>query len=168
MKLSKLFLYCLICFILTIAIVWAIRFFSESQLDDVTPGIPCDEDLMKKVDVFYVIPNFNGSNISEDKEWCQYILSFGKDIRLHGFVHTFNEFNIDKDEEYVESASQIFEDCFNQTPTRFKPPQVEMTDKNKILIKNSMVLDGLFNQFFHKVYHCNDSGIPFNRFNDLF
>ena len=41
-----------------ILILFLVRALSDKQLDDVSPGIPCEKDLMKKADVFYIIPKF--------------------------------------------------------------------------------------------------------------
>ena len=154
--------------LILILLVGIIRFFSEKQLDDVTIGISCDESLMKKVDVFYVIPNYDGLNISNNLSWCEYILSFNKSLRLHGFEHNYNEFAIERDEEYLLESMKIFQKCFNQNATRFKAPQLNITDKNKLMVKKFLNYDGFFNQLFHKVYHCSDSGIPYNKFNNFF
>jgi hypothetical protein len=167
MKKKAILFTILVLFLLLLAL-WTTRFFSEKQLDDVTPGIPCDESLMERVDAFYVIPIFQGIKISENKSWCEYILSFNKSLRLHGFYHEYNEFEIERNESYMMEAIQIFEECFNQTPERFKAPQIETTGKNKRVIEKSLKIDGPSNQILHKVYHCNDSGIPYNWFNDLF
>jgi hypothetical protein len=168
MKILKILLFLVGFFLLTLLSIGAIRFFSEKQLDDVTPGIQCSEDLMKKVDAYYIIPNFNTSKISENKSWCNYILSLNKSLRLHGNIHTFNEFAEDRDEEYAKEAMEIFKKCFNQGATRFKAPQLNITKKNKAIVKGLMDYDGFFNQLFHKVYHCNDSGVPYNKFNNFF
>jgi hypothetical protein len=168
MKILKVILFILGVFLLILFSIGIIRLFSEKQLDDVTPGISCNEDLMKRVDAYYIIPNFNTSKISENESWCKYVLSLNKSLRLHGNIHIFNEFAVDRDEEYIREAMQIFQECFNQEPKRFKAPQLNITKNNKIIIKELMNYDGLFNQIFHKVYHCNDSGVPYNKFNDFF
>ena len=45
----------------------------------------------------------------------------------------------------------------------------EISEENKKLIsENNIELKGRLNQFFHKVYHCNDTGEFSNKFIDLF
>lgn len=168
MKLFKILSLVFIILVSLVLLLWLIRSFSEVQLDDITPGIPCDKELMYKADAFYVIPNFEGNNISENSSWCEYILSFNKDLRLHGFTHSYREFGTTKDKDYLEESIKTFEDCFNQTPSRFKAPQIMISDQNKKMAEESLRLDHRLNQLFHKVYHCNDSGWPYNWFNDLF
>ena len=154
---SKL-LYIFITLISIILIILFIRGFSEKQLDDVTPGISCSDNLLKKSDVLYVIPNFNNTNIAENKSWCKEILALNKTLALHGIYHTYNEFRKDRSQEYLDAGVTAFQSCFNKTPASFKPPQLAISAKNEILIENKMKLDGFWNQFFHKVYHCEDTG----------
>src|SRR3989344_5525489 len=102
--------------------LFLIRFFLPKHLDDLHPDIPCDEALIKKVDLLAVIPKYNNIDISKNKEWCGYVASFNKTLLMHGVYHTYNEFN---------------------------------TLKEKFNLK----IYAKFTQFFHKAYHCNDSGI---------
>lgn len=142
------------------------RLVLPRQLDDLSPEIPCDESLIKKSDVLYVIPNFNDSPINEDLKWCQKILSYEKELALHGFRHTYEEFGRESREEDLISGIKIFEECFGFKPERFKPPQIALSNENKKVIRKYLDLDLSLNQILHKVYHCNDSGWPSNRFND--
>ena len=160
--------YIVVLFLLVIVVFFFIRFFSPKQLDDVSPEIPCDKELLDKADILYVIPKFNNKSISENKSWCKEIYSLNKTLALHGVYHTYKEFLRDRDEEYLQEGIDIFKECFNFTPRRFKPPQLEISKKNKRLVKRKMKLDLFFNQIFHKVYHCNDSGRFPNWFIDLF
>jgi len=50
------------------------RAFSAKELDDVSPGIPCDKNLLEKSDILYVIPLFENASIAENKTWCTEIL----------------------------------------------------------------------------------------------
>lgn len=154
---SKL-LYIFITLISIILIILFIRGFSEKQLDDVTPGISCSQDLIKKADILYIIPKFSNISIAENKSWCKEILALNKTLALHGVYHTYNEFRKDRSQEYLDEGISAFQECFNKTPASFKPPQLTISTKNKILIEKQMLLDGLWNQFFHKVYHCEDTG----------
>lgn len=144
--------------ILIIFAIFLIRAFSKRQVDDVTPGIFCDKNILETADVFYVIPKFENQSISLNKSWCEEIISMNKTLALHGVYHTFKEFSDDKSEDYLQEGIKIFQECFNQTPEKFKPPQLKISEKNKILVEKNMKLDLYFNQIFHKVYHCNDSG----------
>lgn len=169
MKSFKLLvLFTLGILLILIGALLLVRALSEVQLDDVTPGIPCDLDLMQKADAYYVIPKFEGNDISKNHSWCEEILALNKSLRLHGFYHEYNEFATDRDEEYLKEAQKIFQECFNQTPTRFKAPQLNISKENTFLVKKYLRLDGKINQILHKVYHCKDSGVPYNKFNDWF
>lgn len=148
----------IIILILGLLILFFIRFFSEKQIDDVSPNIPCEKDYLEKSDVLYVIPSFK-NNISNNIEWCNKILALNKTLGLHGYHHNYLEFLQDKDNQYIKESINIFEKCFNQTPKEFKPPQLGLSNNNKNIIKNNNLTPNLrFNQITHKVYHCNDSG----------
>lgn len=152
-----------------ILILFFIRFFSEKQLDDLSPKIQCNEELLNKVDAYYVIPNFQGNIISENIDWCKKIKSYNKSLRMHGVTHEYLEFlKIERNQEYLQQGIEIFENCFNETPITFKSPQNLISLKNKQLIKRNMNLDSIFNAIFHKVYHCNDSGVFSNKLIDFF
>jgi len=166
---NKALLYVSLAIISIIALLIFIRLFSERQLDDVTPGIPCDEELLKKADAYYIIPLFEGVSISENSSWCAYIQGYNKSLRLHGVYHEYNEFKSEKSGGYLEEGIASFEACFNQTPTRFKAPQEAITFHNiKIIEETNLNFDWYANAVFHKVYHCNDSGVFSNRFIDFF
>ena len=152
---SKIIL--VICFLI---FVWfLIRLISPREIDDVSPEILCEQEYLEKSNVLWVIPKFNNKSISEDKDWCNYILSLNKTLGLHGIYHEFEEFKINRDEKYLKEGIKIFEDCFSFKPEMFKPPQLEISEENKKLIKkNSMKLKLNFNQLTHKVYHCGDTG----------
>lgn len=158
----------IIAVIAILAIVFLIRLFSARQLDDVSPGIPCDSSLLKKSNVLYVIPKFDNISILENKTWCEYILGLNKTLELHGVYHTYQEFNMNRDENYLNEGIKIFESCFNKTPDRFKPPHLAISKENKKMISKRMKLDLYFNQILHKVYHCNDSGRFKNKVIDWF
>lgn len=148
--------------------LFLIRAFSPKQLDDVSPEIQCNSELLEKSDILYVIPKYNSKSISENTQWCNQISSLNKTLALHGVYHTYGEFGVDRNKEYLEKGVIEFKNCFNEKPERFKPPQLNITKNNKILIKNEMKLDHILNQIFHKSYHCNDAGRLPNWFIDLF
>jgi hypothetical protein len=144
------------------------RTISKKQIDDVNPLIECNKELLAKADVYYVIPKYKNISIADNPEWCNYILSLNKTLRLHGIYHTYGEFGTDRNEEYVQEGLGIFEKCFGYKPTNFRPPQLDINDFNKKLIKKmGLTLDSYFNCNTHKVYHCNDTGIEKNNYVDL-
>jgi predicted deacetylase len=149
--------------------LFLVRAFSHIEIDDVSPMIDCEENLIEKSSILWVIPKFEGIPISEDKEWCSYILSLNKTIGLHGVYHTFEEFNQEHEGEYLQEGIKIFEECFGYSPTMFKPPQLKISPENSKLIKeNNLILKLETNQITHKVYHCGDYGKKRNWIIDLF
>lgn len=153
--------------LLLVLLILSIRLLSPREIDDVSSENYCDEKYLEKADILWVTPKFNNKSISENKIWCEYILSMNKSLGLHGVTHEYEEFEKERNQEYLDEGIKIFEDCFNQTPTMFKPPQLKISKGNKNLIKNNnMKLEKEFNQIIHKVYHCNDSGRPNNKWND--
>src|SRR3989338_2222995 len=141
--------------------LFLIRFFLPKHLDDLHPDIPCDEALIKKVDLLAVIPKYNNIDISKNKEWCGYVASFNKTLLMHGVYHTYNEFNTPRKPEYIQQGVTIFKDCFGYAPEKFKASQLALSNENKNTLKEKFNLKiyAKFTQFFHKAYHCNDSGL---------
>ena len=142
-----------------IIILFFIRLTSPKQMDDVSPEISCPEIEKYNPSVLYVIPNYDNKPISENKEWCDYILSLNKSLELHGINHQpYRKFLYqDISQGQLDFAINEFETCFNQTPEKFKPPQLKISKENKKLIKeNNLNLKNWFNQLTHKVYHCDD------------
>lgn len=131
------------------------RLVLPSQLDDVSPEISCEEKLLNRAGVYFVIPKFEGVEI--EREWCEGILEREKDIGLHGVYHTYEEFAVYRDEDYLGEGIDIFEECFGFLPERFKPGQLKWNKENN-WIKEKMEVDLFWNQVFHKVYHCGDTG----------
>lgn len=160
----------LLIILIVLAILFLIRLINSTEIDDVTPGIPCPEIEKYNPDVLYIIPNYNNNLISENKEWCDYILSLNKTLALHGITHTYREFlysNISQEE--LNFGISEFEKCFNQSPKMFKPPQLEINKENKqIISKNNLERRTNFNQITHKVYHCNDSDLISNKIIHIF
>ena len=168
MRYKKITILILIILFSPFLILFIMRLFSEKHLDDVNPLIKCDKALLKKADVLAVIPKYKNINISDNKIWCNYISSLNKKLILHGIYHTYNEFLEDKNQEYLDEGSKIFEECFNFIPLEFKPPQLAISKNNKELIKKSYKLDKLFTQITRKTYHCEDSGLFPNWLIDMF
>jgi len=125
--------------ILTLLILlFIIRLINPTEIDDITPGIPCPEIEKYNPNILYVIPNYNNNYISENKEWCEYISSLDKTIYLHGINHTYREFLYKEiSQEDLEFGISEFEKCFNFSPTTFKPPQLKISKENKSLIKKN-------------------------------
>lgn len=154
-----------------IVILFLIRLTSPTQIDDVHPEIPCPELETYNPDFLYIIPNFNNSSISQNQTFCKNLLSKNKTIAMHGINHQpYREFlNENISQEDLTFALEEFQECFNQIPEKFKPPQLRISQENKILIKeNNLKLETWFNQLTHKVYHCNDEGIIGNKWIKLF
>ena len=152
----KVWRYFTIMFIGLILVLFFVRLILPSQIDDVSPEIFCEEKLLDWADVYYVIPKFE--NISIDREWCDEILSRDKKLAMHGVYHSFEEFGEVRDSEYLNDGYNFFEECFGFEPEKFKPPQLAWTNKND-WIRDRMKVDLIWNQIFHKVYHCGDTGI---------
>ena len=155
----------MIIFVVLFFSLFFIRLILPSQLDDVSPNIFCEERLMNLVDVYYVIPKYE--NISINKEWCDEIMKRGKEIEMHGVYHTYKEFGEIRDLEYLYEGTEIFEECFVFFPEEFKPPRLAWTNENDWM-KDYFEINLFWNQFFHKVYHCEDTGIFPNWFVRIF
>ena len=165
----KRFVVPLLILVLLFLTLFIIRASTPREIDDVSPEIFCSLEDLEKSDVLWIIPKFNGHVISENKEWCNFILSLNKTLGLHGVYHEFNEFEQTRNQEYLEEGIKIFESCFGFKPTLFKPPRLKISEENKELVKdNQMEIKLRFNQITHKVYHCNDQGEFSNRFIDFF
>lgn len=156
-------------FALLILFLFLFRAFSHTELDDVTPGIQCDKELIEKSDILWVIPDFNNESIAENREWCDEILSYHKQLGLHGVYHTFNEFGYKRDSDYLQLGINDFEKCFGEKPRIFKAPQLKLSRENRKMIEdNGLEVKRKINQLFHKVYHCSDTGLYSNKFIDVF
>jgi len=160
----------LIVLAIIILILFLIRISTSKEIDDVSPGINCEKEYLEKSDTLWVIPSFKDNPISENKEWCQEILSLNKTLGLHGIKHTYWEFKRnDISAQELKEGIEEFENCFGYKPEKFKPPNLRLNKENKQLIKeNNLELKNKINQFTHKTYHCNNSGILSNKFIDIF
>lgn len=142
-----------------------VRFVLPSQVDDVNPLMNCSDEVLDLADVYFVVPKFEGVEI--EREWCDQILSRDKEIAMHSVYHTYEEFGVVRGESYFDEGARIFEECFGFEPERFKPANLKWCGENNWVEKNVEV-DLFWNQFFHKVYHCNDSGVFPNWFIRMF
>ena len=140
--------------------IFFIRLFSAKHLDDLHPGIPCEESLVKKSDYLAVIPDYLNDSIANHPEWCSYVKSFNKILILHGVRHSYDEFEILRNESYIQEGIDEFSKCFGFEPTEFKAPQLHLSKENSKVLKEkfNFKIHTKFSQLFHKVYHCNDSG----------
>lgn len=145
----------LLVIVILLVLLFSIRILSSKEIDDVTPAFFCAEELLEKSDILFVIPKFNNESISENPEWCEYILSLNKILGLHGVYHTYREFETDKDQNYLQEGINEFKECFGFEPEIFKPPQLKISKANGKLIKeNNMRLKTIPNKIIHKIYHC--------------
>lgn len=148
--------------------IFIVRAFSSTQLDDVTPGIPCETDVLEKSDVYFVVPMFGNKSIADNKTWCSEMIKSGKKLEMHGVYHTYNEFFELRDDSYINEGVIAFERCFGELPTGFKAPQLALSKENERLLEQRMNVYRYWNQLTHKVYHCNDTGRLPNKFIDAF
>ncbi|MFH0808197.1 MAG: hypothetical protein V1888_01105 [archaeon] len=135
-----------------------VRLILPSQVDDVSPFMNCSDEVLGLGDVYFVVPKFGGIDVSEDLAWCNYILDKDKELAMHGVSHEFGEFGIVRDKVYFGEGVEIFERCFGFAPVRFKPGQLKWNVKND-WIRDEVDVDFFWNQVFHKVYHCGDTGM---------
>lgn len=161
----------LILILSLIILLFIIRLITPTQIDDISPEIPCPELEIYNADILYVIPNYNNIPISENQTFCKKILELNKTLELHGINHSpYAEFLIQNiSQENLNFAITEFQKCFNSTPQNFKPPQLKISEENKKLIsENNLTLKLYSNEIFHKVYHCNDTGRIKNKWVKLF
>ena len=162
----------LIIFFSLLVLWFLIRLISPREIDDVSPGIPCEneKEYIEKSEYLWVIPLLNNISIAENKTWCNEILAMNKTLGMHGIKHTYWEFKIENiSQEELQEGIKIFEECFGFKPEKFKPPNLRLNKENKEIIeKNNLTLEFKFNQAIHKVYHCDDTGVLSNKFIDLF
>jgi predicted deacetylase len=161
-----------IIFIIITTLIFSLiltRALSPRQIDDVSPSISCEQEYLEKSEILWVIPLKNNFSISENKTWCEEILSLNKTLGMHGIYHTYHEFDYFVNESELVEAKKIFENCFGYEPTLFKPPYLRLSKENKILLeKNNLTVKRFWNQNTHKVYHCENTGRFSNSFHDFF
>jgi len=156
--------------VLTLIFCWLIlRAVSLRQVDDVSPNIPCTQDILDKSETLMVIPIFENRSIAENKSWCDFILSLNKTLGMHGVYHKYLEFSELRDESYIFIGMEEFRKCFGKYPEIFEAPQLALSSENeKLLRKMGFEVRGYPYQMTHKVYHCSDTGKYSNRFVDWF
>jgi len=152
-------------FVGLVVLLFFIRLVLPSQVDDVNPLMGCSDEILDLADVYFVVPKFEGVAIGG--KWCDYISGKNKKLAMHGVYHTYREFEAYRNEVYFEEGVEIFEECFGFKPERFKPGQLEFSRDND-WIRDEVEIDLIWNQIFHKVYHCGDSGVFPNWFIRVF
>ena len=159
----------LVGIIFIIICLFLIRAGSPREIDDISPNIKCEQKYIKKSNILWVIPLHNNTPISNNQSWCKEILSLNKTLGMHGIYHSYHEFENYVNETELIYAKQIFEECFGYEPTLFKPPYLRLSLENKQLLKNNnLEIKWIWNQNFHKVYHCQNDGVFPNWFHDIF
>lgn len=138
-----------------VVLLFFVRLVLPSQLDDVNSLMGCSEEELELGDVYFVVPKFDGVEI--DREWCEEISGRGKEIAMHGVYHTYAEFGIVRDEVYFNEGVDIFMECFGIKPERFKPGNLKWNSGND-WIRDKFMIELRWNQIFHKVYHCGNTG----------
>jgi len=163
-------IYVFITMFMLVVWLFLFRMTMPSEIDDVSPEIVCEKELLLKSDVLWVIPLYNNHSIANNREWCDYIKYLDKKVGMHGVYHEYHEFNITRDREYVMEGISVFEECIGYRPERFKPPQLLINEENTVLIESlGMSVKTEFNQVTRKVYHCDDEPEVFsNLFIEMF
>ena len=152
--------------ILIIIIILGIRNVNPREIDDLSPGIYCDQTYLEKSDIVWVIPMYN--NIPLNESWCKEIRKMNKTFGLHGIRHSYNEFGSPITQEDLNKGIEIFTKCIGYKPKLFKPPQLNITDDNiKLIEKNDMLVRQELNAITHKIYHCDEHRNPPNRLVDF-
>jgi predicted deacetylase len=165
-KRMKVFLIILAAMVI---LLFFIKLISPREIDDLSPGIPCDQTYLQKADIVWVIPEYNNIPISDNQTWCKQILAMNKTIGMHGIYHSYHEFDYYVNDTQLKQAKQIFADCFGYEPTLFKPPYLRISKVNKQLLKeNNLTLRRFLTQDTRKVFHCEDSGTLPNWFHNIY
>lgn len=165
----KLILYALLSIISILLIIFIIRLVSPREIDDVSPLIQCDPELLEKSDILWIVPKFNNSSLEQYPEWIESIKSLNETLGLHGVYHTYEEFSAPVTSEYLKVGIDEFQKAFGYPPAIFKAPHLKLSKGNKILIEQQEIsTKNRLNQIFHKVYHCDDTGTFSNKFIDKF
>ena len=93
-KIFKSFISLFFIFVFFFILLFFIRLLNHQEIDDVSPLIPCQaqQNLIKKSQTLWVIPDFKGVAINKNKSWCEAILKLNKTLGMHGVTHEYNEF----------------------------------------------------------------------------
>jgi len=155
--------------ILILAItLFSIRKISPREIDDIHPIWYCEQEYIDKATTLWVMPMWNGSDMSENKTWCGKMRNSNHKFGMHGIQSWYQEFNSPINETDFINAINIYERCLGEKPTMFKAPALKISEENKKLIaKYNMTLRTPYHQTIHKVYHCQDTGRFPNWLHDL-
>lgn len=158
----------LIALFVAVLALFFLRAFNEREVDDLHPDISCDDSLIKKSDVLWVIPLYNNNSISNNSEWIETVKSYNKTLGIHGIDHSYRELDSDRDKEYFDWGINEFEKAFGKTSI-FKPSHLAINQNNKKYMESrGFRVYGEWHQITHKVYHCSDTGMFPNWMIDLF
>ena len=167
-KIVKIVICSFVFLLMLLIMIWVIRVVSSNQLDDVSPGISCEKNLIEKSESLAVIPLYRNISIAENKEWCAEIRSLNKTLVMHGVYHSYNEFLVNISLEDIQRGKEAFKECFGYYPQVFEAPQLALRKENVELLKeNGLKIRGFWFNVFHKVYHCEDTGEYSNKFIDI-
>jgi hypothetical protein len=145
------------------------RYILPRQIDDFNPNIPCEKELIDKSEILMVIPLYLDVPISQNKTWCDSILALNKTLAMHGVYHTYNEFLEVRNESYISIGRGEFKKCFGFYPKYFEAPQLALNKENIAMIESlNMTVLHYKHNLFHKVYHCNNTGLASNGFIEIF
>jgi len=152
-------------FLLLISTLLLIRQLNFRQVDDFSPQIFCEKNIIDNSEVLAVIPLFNNVSIAKNKTFCEETLRLNKTLIMHGVYHVYNEFSESRDETYVFLGMEEFKKCFGYYPKVFEAPQLALSKENKKMLEGmGFEVWNYKYQLFHKVYHCSDTGLFSNRF----
>jgi predicted deacetylase len=167
-KWAKIILVIIIFISAILFIIFLSRLFLPKQLDDVSPSISTEENLLLKSESLMIIPIYENNSIAENKSWCYYILNLNKTLAMHGVYHTYKEFSETRDEEYIRRGAEEFKKCFGFYPQIFEAPQLALNRENRALLKEmGFGIKEWPNMLMRKVYHTQDTGIYAIKFGRL-
>jgi predicted deacetylase len=136
------------------------RAVSLRQVDDFSPEIPCNYELVNKSETLLIIPLFNNISVASNKTWCEQTLALNKTLGMHGVYHSYREFLEPRSEDYIRAGMEEFKKCFGYYPSLFEAPQLALSTLNKkTLLDMGFQIRGTSYTLTHKVYHCQDKGI---------
>ena len=66
---KKIWKILIITILILLAILMIIRANAVKEIDDVSPGIACEQKYLEKADVLWVIPRYQNIPISDNSKW---------------------------------------------------------------------------------------------------
>lgn len=150
---KETFIFCIIIFIL-------IRKFRQINYDDVHQNIKQNDEYIKKSDILFVIPKYDGVKLTDDKDFINKIKDTGKILGMHGVTHMpasyteKAEFGFPISEEKIMDGVKIFEEAFGYKPKIFKAPCYNLLPENHAKIeKLGMTVAGPETLMFNRLLH---------------